>query len=111
MKTAILTTEADARALQSADDKAGNLPWPGVYLDGRKAPAGEGVTLHRYDVTTKPDGKAYAFPVEDSAASKTPGDALSKATIVDALDATWAAKAEEPVKEEPAEEPIDLKGK
>jgi hypothetical protein len=103
MKQAICSTESDARALQAADDKAGNLPWPGVYLDGTPAPAGQGVTLHRYDVQAKPDGKAYAFPVSDTAQSEAKaGDPIKAATIVDALPADWAAVAD-PIKEEPAE--------
>lgn len=103
MKVAITTTEADAKAIQAADDAAAHLPWPSVYLDGSPCPTAW--TLHRYDVQTKPDGKAFAFPVEDTAASKAPGDALSKATIVDKLPADWTA-----AEAAPKEEPIEGKG-
>ncbi|MFA4972836.1 MAG: hypothetical protein WC683_09500 [bacterium] len=91
-KIAICTTEKDAKAIQAADDAAGHLPWPSVYLDGRPCP---GIfTLHRYDVTAKPDGKAFAFPVDDTYAAK------AGVTVTDKLDASWTAETVEP--KEPA---------
>jgi len=103
MRQAILATKQDALDMQAADDSDAGLPWPSVYLDGTPCPTAW--TLHRYDVRAKPDGKAYAYPVDDTAQEKAaPGSALSKATCVEKLDVSWDAKAE-PVKGAAIKEP------
>ena len=115
MKHAILTSKTDAEKLQADDDAAARMPWPGVYLDGTPAPAGMGVTLHRYDVAKHPSKEEYAYPVEDDAKSKgKAGDPITKANLVDKLPADWEAKSVEP-KTDPFEDEkptkVETKGK
>lgn len=118
MKYAILPTEADATALQSADSDAAGLPWPAVYLDGTPAPEGQGVTTALYDVLAKPTGDAWAYPVADDAepviqTSRPPvkgqlqPDLVSvPCECVDVLDESWSAPAE-PAPVESPHEPLD----
>jgi hypothetical protein len=102
MKYAITTTADEAAQLQSADDDAAGLPWPGVYLDGSPAPEGQGVTEHLYAPRAKPDGTAWAYPVQDDATPTVmpaiPGGHGPRPDIsvqpvacecVDALDDSW----------------------
>ena len=91
-KQAICTTAAAAKAVQAEYDTRARLPWKGVFADGSPAPEGWGVTLHLQDVQAKPDGKAWAYPVSDTAATEAKtGDPIKAAVLVDALDATWDA--------------------
>ena len=105
MKYAILPTEADATALQSADSDAAGLPWPAVYLDGTPAPEGQGVTTTLYDPIPKPDGTAWAYPVADDAEPTVQTSRPVKGQLqpeivavpcecVDVLDESWSAEAE-----------------
>ncbi|MFA5892261.1 MAG: hypothetical protein WDA27_15150 [Actinomycetota bacterium] len=107
MKQAICTTAEDAKAIQAEDNAKAKLPWKGVFADGSPAPEGWGVTTSLYDVQAKPDGKAWAYPVSDTAATEAkPGDPIKEALIVDKLDATWDAKAEPIEEPKPVEEPV-----
>lgn len=98
MKHAICTKESDALDLQSEDDTNAGMPWPGVYLDGTPAPAGQGVTTHLYDPQKHPKEEKWAYPVEDSK------DLKGKGSKVDKLSDDWTVTAIEAPKEEPKEE-------
>jgi hypothetical protein len=107
MKIAIFATEAGAKAIQSADNAKAGLPLPGYFHNGKRAPDGWGVTTALYDVTAHPDGKQFAYPVDEKAITDAKaGDPIKAATIVDKLDATWTAAVAEAPKEEPIEEAI-----
>lgn len=106
MKQAICTTAAAAKAIQAEDDSRARLPWKGVFADGSPAPEGWGVTTHLHDIAAKPDGKAWAYPVSDTAATEAkPGDPIKAAVIVEKLDATWDAKSADEKPVDPKEEP------
>lgn len=92
MKHAIFTSKADAQKLQSDDDKAAGLPRGGTYLDDTPAPAGQGVTSHKYDVRERTDGKAWAYPVDDDRV-------VGRATKADSLGDEWVEKQVEPKKD------------
>lgn len=83
MKYVILATLEDAQAVQSQDDKLAGLPLPGIYANGQ--PANSVITQHVYDIITKPDGTAWAYPTQDGSTLALPDGAIT----VDELDDEW----------------------
>ena len=84
MKYVILANMEDAQAVQSQDDKLAGLPLPGIYANGQ--PANSVITQHVYDIITKPDGTAWAYPIQDDSLLILPNEAIT----VDKLDDSWA---------------------
>ena len=87
MKHAIMQQEQDALDLQSEDDTAAHMPWPGVYINGQPAPAGQGITTHLYSVDKHPSKEKWKYPVADDRYLK------GKGTKKDVLDADWFESA------------------